>query len=430
MHFFIQEIKFSWMNTFVKVGLPWVISIASVFYLGLKLGSNSEEKGQNVVVSNNQTQNQNTAKNQSFEIVEENLKHFSERDIMPNFSTPELPPNLVRIMEGGDIIERLGAFLDAVRAMDKGNVTDVVSAFEALPKGYGRHLEMKLLMRSWSTIDPISALAYANESLDPKSERRFGVSEILAGWANRNPDEAIAWAQTNSTDDSGVGSSLLFGVIKGLAEKDLDRADEVFKDLPEGNARWQASTFLAQKFSEIGVEKAIAWANQFPKSDERMRETILGQIGAKLARQDIEATARWVEAMKDDKASFRIMDNLLTQWVPKDPARASQWVSEIRENEKRFHGIHQLTSRWALTDPVATAEWLNTFPASAKMDPVVSEFVNRISTRDPEGATGWANSIVDPETKQKALNKALNAWNRIDPESAKNWQKVNMQESK
>ena len=100
-------------------------------------------------------------------------------------------------MEGGDIIERLGAFLDAVRAMDKGNVTDVVSAFEALPKGYGRHLEMKLLMRSWSAIDPISALAYANESLDPKSERRFGVSEILAGWANRNPNEAIAWAQTN-----------------------------------------------------------------------------------------------------------------------------------------------------------------------------------------------------------------------------------------
>ena len=424
----MQEIIVFCMNTFVKIGLPWVISIASVFYLGLKLGSHSQE--QNNSISNNQTQKQDTKTIQSPQIPDTNLKEFPGREIVNSFSTPELPPNLVRIMEGGDIIERLGAFLDAVRAMDKGNVTDVVSAFEALPKGYGRHLEMKLLMRSWSAIDPISALAYANESLDPKSERRFGVSEILAGWANRNPNEAIAWAKTNSTDVTGLGTSLLFGVIKGLAEKDLDRADEVFKDLPEGNARWQASTFLAQKFSELGVEKAIAWANQFPSSDERMRETILGQIGAKLARQDIEATARWVESMKDDKASFRIMDNLLTQWVPKDPARASQWVGEIQETEKRFHGIQQLTSRWALTDPVATAEWLNTFPASAKMDPVVSEFVNRISTRDPEGATGWANSIVDPETKQKALNKALNAWNRIDPESAKNWQNANIQEQR
>ena len=46
-------------------------------------------------------------------------------------------------MEGGDMIESMGAYLDAVRAMDKGNVTEVISAFEALPKGYGRHLEMK-----------------------------------------------------------------------------------------------------------------------------------------------------------------------------------------------------------------------------------------------------------------------------------------------
>ena len=53
-------------------------------------------------------------------------------------------------MEGGDIIERIGAYLDALRAMDKGNVDKVVKAFEALPKGYGRHLEMKLLMRSWA----------------------------------------------------------------------------------------------------------------------------------------------------------------------------------------------------------------------------------------------------------------------------------------
>jgi hypothetical protein len=123
----------------------------------------------NVAVGSNQTLIQRSQKDQSFKIPEEAQKAFSDREIVPNITTPELPPNLVRIMEGGDIIERLGAFLDAVRAMDKGNVTDVVSAFEALPKGYGRHLEMKLLMRSWSAIDPISALAYANETLDPKS---------------------------------------------------------------------------------------------------------------------------------------------------------------------------------------------------------------------------------------------------------------------
>ncbi len=73
--------------------------------------------------------------------------------------------------------------MDALRGMDFNTVNEVVDAFEALPKGYGRHLEMKLLMRSWADLDPLSALDYAQNSLDAKSERRFAISEVLAGWA-------------------------------------------------------------------------------------------------------------------------------------------------------------------------------------------------------------------------------------------------------
>jgi len=74
-----------------------------------------------------------------------------------------LPPNLRRAMKASGLVERLGAYLDAVRAMDAGNAKLVIAAFEALPTGYGRHLEMKLLMRSWATFDPVGALAYAND---------------------------------------------------------------------------------------------------------------------------------------------------------------------------------------------------------------------------------------------------------------------------
>jgi hypothetical protein len=219
-------------------------------------------------------------------------------------------------------------------------------------------------------------------------------------------------------------------VIKGIAEKNLDSANQILKSLPEGSARWQASTFLAQQYAESGFEQAIEWANQFPKEDERMRETILGQMGARLARQDLSATAEWVKSMKKDKASLRVMDNLLTQWVTKDAQAASQWIDEIEEEEKRYYGMKQLTSRWALRDPIATAEWLNSFPPKLEMDPVVNEFVNRISTRDPEGAAGWALSIVDPKAKEKAVTQAVSAWKRSDPEKASAWQKENFPNKK
>ena len=104
------------------------------------------------------------------------IKPLINNNQPPEFS---LPPNLKRIMEGGDMIERMGAYLDALRAMDKGNVYEVVNAFEALPKGYGRHLEMKLLMRSWAEIDPEAALAYADSSLDAKVKAIWHLKKFL-----------------------------------------------------------------------------------------------------------------------------------------------------------------------------------------------------------------------------------------------------------
>ena len=424
------------MKTFTKIGLPWACSLCAIFYLGLTLGHQTDQQQVSKVPKNPQ-KNESYEENQIVPKFEKNGKldkstadKKTEQKADNELTDPELPPNLIRIMEGGDIIERMGAYLDALRAMDEGNVIEVVNAFEALPKGYGRHLEMKLLMRSWAAIDPEAALAYANKTLDPKSEKRFGISEVLAGWANLDPKSAIAWARSNHSGKNPGDNPLLVGVIRGIAEKSLGAADQIFRELPEGNARWQAATFLAQKYSDAGIEQAIEWANQFPEEDEKFRQSILGQIGGRLAYQDISATAQWVQSMKEDKAALTVMDNLLIHWANKDAGSAAKWVSELSDDNKRIHGMQQLTSRWSLTDPVATAEWLNTFPPSPKLDPVVKEFVNRISTRDPEGAAGWAMSIVDPGTKEKAVKKALAAWERVDPEKAKLWQQTNAPEIK
>ena len=40
--------------------------------------------------------------------------------------------------------------------------------------------------------------------------------------------------------------------------------------------------------------------------------------------------------MKDDKASLRVMDNLLTQWVPKDAAACLSMGLVKSERRKRY----------------------------------------------------------------------------------------------
>ena len=344
------------------------------------------------------------------------------KELNPVYSPP-LPPNLIKIMEEGDMVERMGAYMDALRRMDESSLLEVVEAFESLPKGYGRHLEMKLLMRSWANIDPFSALNYAENSLDEKSEQRFAMTEVLAGWAKRDPNSAIAWVKDRQVEnpDSKKNDNLLVGVVKGLAENDLKTADDFFRTLPQGNAKWQASTFLAQEYAKKGTDEAIRWANQFPEEDQRMRSMILGQLGSKLAQNDLKGTANWVESMPVDKASEQVMSNLLSRWASQSPQEAAIWSSQLPDSEKRIQAMKLLTTKWSLRDPVATAGWLNTFPPSAELDPVVGEFVNRISSRDPEGAVGWATSIIDQDQRKRAVDQALRAWDRRNPKEANAW---------
>ena len=416
------------MKIFLKIGLPWAVSLGLVFYLGLALGTSNQKKNsppQSLPSSQIGAQRNLSINNGPADTKTAEAKSSLKPTPSSPTSTPPMPPNLQRIMQGGDIVERLGSYLDAVRSMDRSNVKQVTQAFEELPEGYGRHLEMKLLMRSWANFDPEGALAYASTYLDAKSERRFGISEALAGWAVKDEHAAIAWANQNHPAGENGDNPLLVGIVKGLTETDLDAANRLFLGLPKGSARWQSSSILAEKFAQRGVEDGIRWAEAYPQDDRRMRETILGQMGARLAQQDLSATAEWTKSMSDEPGAYRVMENLIHQWASQDPQSAANWIDDLQDSKKKTHAMSELTGRWALLDPAATAEWLNAQPSSPDNDPAIATFVSRIQGIDPQGAVGWAASISDPSLREKSIQQAIHAWQQTDPEKASLWIKEN-----
>ena len=170
-----------------------------VFYIGLEWVRNKptdehqsaqQKLESSVIESRTDDKKTKSSTNLGFPDTEKNS--LVQRPLTVTYSPP-LPPNLRRIMVDGSLVERMGAYMDALRGMDVNSVSEVVNAFEALPKGFGRHLEMKLLMRSWAKLDPLEALKYAENSLNDKSEHRFAISEVIAGWAVYDPGGATSF---------------------------------------------------------------------------------------------------------------------------------------------------------------------------------------------------------------------------------------------
>ena len=48
----------------------------------------------------------------------------------------------------------------------------------------------------------------------------------------------------------------------------------------------------------------------YPKDDPRMRETNLGQMGARLGAARLRGHRKWAKSMGDEPGAYRVMENL------------------------------------------------------------------------------------------------------------------------
>ena len=111
---------------------------------------------------------------------------------------------------------------------------------------------------------------YAKNSMSEKNEKGFAMSEVIAGWTALDSDASIAWIKKYQSQNpkSKELEDLMIGVVKGLAENDLETADNFFRTFPEGNANGVHLTFLVEEYTKLDTKDAIQWAEKIPESDE------------------------------------------------------------------------------------------------------------------------------------------------------------------
>ena len=333
------------------------------------------------------------------------------------------PKDLVKALASANLITRWGSFMDAVRTADESNIRQVVAAFETLPAGYERNMEMRLLMQAWARFDTPAALVYA-KGLDA-TEGRLAITEVMTSWGEADPDAALSWMQLNVDPKDANRQGYLPGLISGIASRDLDRANKLLSSIEDRNARWQASSLLLQRYMEQSPDNAMAWANQLPADDPNYRNGILGQVGAAIAKRDPTQCAKWAEELEPGEGRNRVVSSLIAQWSRRSPSEAAKWAGSLKDVPSRVHGMTQVVNFWAFKDPTATAEWLDSYPRSAETDPVVQTFVNRVTSRDPSSAANWANVIVDSNRRDASVRQVLSSWTRLNATAAEAWRIAN-----
>ncbi len=421
------------MNKNITLGIGWIVSVALGFTAGRYLGdggsgspqlvddgSRSSHDSSNEANSNTPNFRAPSAARDSSNPSSAPSKTISDGSLRP-LAKP--PTHLVQALSSSDLVTRWGSFIDAVRSVNSGNIDQVVAAFETLPPSYERNMEMRLLMQAWARFDPAAALSYAKGL--GNTESRLAITEAMTAWSEKDPDAALAWVRENIDPAEANKQGYLPGLISGIATRDLGRADELLRSIEDRNARWQASALLVQRYLQQSPEEVMAWANSLPNEDPNLRNGILGQVSAALAKRDPQNCARWAETLEPGEGRNRVVSSLIAQWSRRSPSEAAQWAGDLDDISTRVHGMTQVVNYWAFKDPVAAAEWLDGYPRTAETDPVVQTFVNRVTTRDPASAADWANVIVDPKRRDASVRQVLKTWNHSNATSAEAWRVAN-----
>ena len=227
----------------------------------------------------------------------------------------------------------------------------------------------------------------------------------IAGWANANPEDAVAWLKGLDMEGNPAYRPLLdkpYLTVEGLTTH-FSRA--LVNGLAETNPDL-ATDFVLERF-ESG-----------DKSAPQMMHAI---VGAQFQTGDPTKATNWIESIPESSLKNTTMHRVAGQIASENPQQALTWLQGTPENESRSHGIGATLHTWAGKNPKEAAEYISAMPASSDKDAAAYGYATRVVHDNPAAAIDWASSIQDPESRTSALVDTGRVYMRKDPEAARQW---------
>lgn len=238
---------------------------------------------------------------------------------------------------------------------------------------------------------------------------------VLAAWASRDPESAIAWAEAKHEGEEA--NPYMIGIIRSLAATNPTRATELLQALPFSSERGAALQTMIPHLLKNGPDAAKAWIAGL--SDPRLRDGATARFAEEMAKTDPATTASWLLSNLGE-ASTRSVDEVFEQWAQTDKEAASTSFASLPQGAARTRALRGLVTVEARTDPQAAAKLMNSHPADVD-DRMVYHFIWNSFDKAPGVAAGQIALIGDADSRNRMYQRALGSWLEDDQAAAQRW---------
>jgi hypothetical protein len=240
------------------------------------------------------------------------------------------------------------------KALIKWSQLDPVAAAKFLDAspihGAGLMAARISIAENWSTTDPQGALAWAEQQGDGR-DARLARSAAITGWWHTDPRAAEAYVLSHL---DSLGPETIMSMTRQVVSQDPQRAKEWVTQMPDGDARRSATSYIAVNLARTDPKGATEWAASLP---DDVRERALNGTVDQWFRKDPDAAAQWVDGLIGKPRDEAISAYSLSL-SNKSPEAALGWATGIADAKTRDMSVQRIVGRWLNRSPSDAISWI------------------------------------------------------------------------
>lgn len=384
------------MKQIAPIAAAWIATFAAAYYLGSQTSDSAT--AENLTSNDRSTVIRTNERSRSGNASPSAARAMSDRQ-QDGSSSQTVGDQIIELSKISDPIERTQALLALVDRLSPAEFQEVIASFRGIGNVRERMGEYAILLTAWAKTDPLGALEYSQENTGTP----FARQTILETWAKTQPEAAIAWARENYDGEEDQANPWLIGVIKGIAESDVDRATVLLEELPFSRGRGDALYSVLAEMQGRGIETAQNWIQSL--GDENLQSGAAARLAQEMGEDDPVGALAWA-ATVSDAALARSANEVVENWAENDPTSAQNWVDQ-QSDEVRASAAEGLIDAIAGNDPQAASDWLTPYAGNPAYDDAVRELIYSTAEKDPAMSGSWIMNLTSERDQTRTFHRTL-----------------------
>lgn len=279
-----------------------------------------------------------------------------------------------------------------------------------------------LLLGRWAEKDPQAALAYAETRLQEESGSPLGgqlLFSVISSWAQHDPESVWSWylrqrdSADNLLDDGRLDMSLTM-IFSGMSARDLSGSLARLEQLTDDTARSAALRGMA--FS-VDAESRQSLLNHSARLPEDKRNELRQIVVEQWVMTESRPAMDWLKKLPPEERQ-PLLQRMGHALVYANPESGAELLLDGADDDSLADRYTTVVQSWATREPIAAGEWLNRQPSHPAQDEARGAFAQRVVRREPETAMAWAQSIREPPRREFYLHQVYKEWKKRDAGAA------------